>query len=45
MFKAGIIDPTRVVRIALQKTASMSGFMITAEAVLRGDCAVTARRR
>jgi chaperonin GroEL len=34
MFKAGIIDPTKVVRIALQDAASISGLMITTEAMV-----------
>jgi chaperonin GroEL len=34
MFKAGIIDPTKVVRTALQDAASVSGLMITTEAII-----------
>ena len=34
MFKAGIIDPTKVVRIALQDAASVAGLMITTEAMV-----------
>jgi chaperonin GroEL len=34
MFKAGIIDPTKVVRTALQDAASVSGLMITTEALI-----------
>ena len=34
MFKAGIIDPTKVVRIALQDAASIAGLMITTEAMV-----------
>ncbi len=34
MFKAGIIDPTKVARIALQNAASIAGLMLTTEAVI-----------
>jgi len=34
MFKAGIIDPTKVVRIALQDAASVAGLLITTEAMV-----------
>ncbi len=34
MFKAGIIDPTKVVRTALQDASSVSGLMITTEALI-----------
>jgi chaperonin GroEL len=34
MFKAGIIDPTKVVRTALQDAASVSGLLITTEAAI-----------
>ncbi len=34
MIKAGIIDPTKVVRTALQDAASVSGLMITTEALI-----------
>ncbi|BBF91916.1 chaperonin GroEL [Blastochloris tepida] len=34
MFKAGIIDPTKVVRAALQNAASVSGLLITTEAMV-----------
>ncbi len=34
MFKAGIIDPTKVVRIALQDAASVAGILITTEAMV-----------
>ncbi|MCD6508144.1 chaperonin GroEL [Candidatus Poribacteria bacterium] len=34
MFKAGIIDPTKVVRTALQNAASVAGLMITTEALV-----------
>jgi chaperonin GroEL len=34
MVKAGIIDPTKVVRLALQDAASVAGLMITTEAMI-----------
>ncbi len=34
MVKAGIIDPTKVVRIALQDAASVAGLLITTEAMI-----------
>jgi chaperonin GroEL len=34
MVKAGIIDPTKVVRAALQDAASVAGLMITTEAMI-----------
>ncbi|NJL07223.1 MAG: chaperonin GroEL [Methylacidiphilales bacterium] len=34
LFKAGIIDPTKVVRAALQNAASVSGLLITTEAMV-----------
>ncbi len=34
MVKSGIIDPTKVVRIALQDAASVSGLLITTEAII-----------
>lgn len=34
MFAAGIVDPTKVVRIALQDAASIAGLMMTTEAVV-----------
>ena len=36
MVKAGIIDPTKVVRLALQDAASVAGLLITTEAMV-GD--------
>jgi chaperonin GroEL len=36
LVKAGIIDPTKVVRCALQNAASIGGLMITTEAMV-GD--------
>ena len=34
MVKAGIIDPTKVVRVALQDAASIAGLMVTTEAMV-----------
>jgi chaperonin GroEL len=34
MLKAGIIDPTKVVRTALQDAASVAGLVITTEAMV-----------
>ncbi len=34
MYEAGIIDPTKVTRIALENAASVSGMLITTEAVI-----------
>ena len=34
MLKAGIIDPTKVVRLALQGAASVAGLLITTEAMV-----------
>jgi chaperonin GroEL len=34
MFKAGIIDPLKVVRTALQNAASISGLMLTTETMV-----------
>ena len=34
MIKAGIIDPTKVVRIALQDVASVAGLLVTTEAMV-----------
>jgi chaperonin GroEL len=34
MVKAGIIDPTKVVRLALQGAASVAGLLITTEAMV-----------
>lgn len=34
MFKAGIVDPTKVVRTALQNAASVAGLLITTEAMV-----------
>jgi len=34
MFEAGIIDPTKVTRVALENAASVSGMLITTEAVI-----------
>jgi chaperonin GroEL len=34
MLKAGILDPTKVTRSALQHSASIAGLMLTTEAVI-----------
>ena len=34
MYKAGIVDPTKVVRIALQDAASIAGLLVTTEAMV-----------
>ena len=34
MFKAGIIDPVKVVRSALSNAASIAGLMLTTEALV-----------
>ena len=34
MIKAGILDPTKVVRIALQNAASIAGLMLTTEGLI-----------
>ena len=34
MVKAGIIDPTKVVRLALQNAASVAGLLVTTEAMV-----------
>ncbi|MYE91453.1 chaperonin GroEL, partial [Candidatus Poribacteria bacterium] len=34
MFRAGVIDPTKVVRVALQNASSIAGLMITTEALV-----------
>ena len=34
MFQAGVIDPTKVVRVALQNASSIAGLMITTEALV-----------
>jgi chaperonin GroEL len=34
MLKAGIIDPTKVVRTALQDAASVAGILVTTEAMV-----------
>ena len=34
MFEAGILDPTKVVRIALQDAASIAGILVTTEAMI-----------
>jgi chaperonin GroEL len=37
LLKAGVIDPTKVVRVALQNAASISGLMLTAGAMISGE--------
>ena len=37
MFKAGIIDPTKVSRLALENAASIAGLLITTECVVVGE--------
>ncbi len=37
MFEAGIIDPTKVVRVALQDAASIAGILVTTEAVIADE--------
>ncbi|MCX7661707.1 MAG: chaperonin GroEL, partial [Candidatus Omnitrophica bacterium] len=34
LYKAGIIDPVKVVRLALQNAASIAGLLITTESVV-----------
>jgi chaperonin GroEL len=34
LFKAGVIDPTKVTRIALENAASVAGMLLTTECVL-----------
>ncbi len=34
MFKAGIVDPTKVTRSALQNAASIAGMLLTTECVV-----------
>ena len=34
MFKAGIVDPTKVTRCALQNAASIAGLMLTTETLV-----------
>ena len=34
MFEAGIIDPTKVTRVALENAASVAGMFLTTECVL-----------
>ena len=34
MFKAGVIDPTKVARTALQNAASISALLLTSEVVI-----------
>jgi chaperonin GroEL len=39
MLKAGIIDPTKVTRVALENAASVAGMILTTE------CALTSKRK
>ena len=34
MFDAGIIDPTKVTRVAIQNAASIAGLLLTTEAII-----------
>ena len=34
MFQAGIVDPTKVTRTALQNAASIAGLLLTTEAMI-----------
>jgi len=34
LFKAGVIDPTKVTRIALENAASIAGMLLTTECVI-----------
>jgi chaperonin GroEL len=34
MYKAGVIDPTKVSRVALQNAASIAGMLLTTECVI-----------
>ena len=34
MFKSGIIDPAKVVRVALQNAASVAGMLLTTECLI-----------
>jgi len=36
-YKAGIIDPTKIVRMALQSSSSVAGLLITTEAIITED--------
>ena len=38
MFKAGIIDPTKVTRVAIENAASISGLLLTTEAAVTEIC-------
>jgi chaperonin GroEL (HSP60 family) len=37
LVKAGVLDPTKVVRTALQNAGSIASLMLTTEALDRGD--------
>jgi chaperonin GroEL len=34
MYEAGVIDPTKVTRVALENAASIAGMLLTTECVL-----------
>lgn len=44
MFEAGIIDPVKVTRVALENAASVSGLLLTTECVIVDDKAYEERR-
>ena len=37
MFEAGVIDPTKVTRLALENAASIAGLLLTTECVVSDD--------
>ena len=37
MYAAGVIDPTKVTRVALENAASIAGLLLTTECVLSED--------
>jgi chaperonin GroEL len=43
LIQSGVIDPTKVVRSALQDAASLAGLLITTEAAINGHCRREAR--
>ena len=45
LVNSGVIDPTKVVRYALQNAASIAGLMLTTEALGRGSCPRRKTRR
>ncbi len=44
LIKAGVIDPTKVVRTALQHAASVSGLLLTTEAMIAEQAGAQGRR-